>query len=76
MLIIFVTVVIINLMNLKITKEGELLRRVLISTGKVLEKPLRALGSSQDDPFEMINEHIKLQKSGDPLYPFNDSSLK
>jgi hypothetical protein len=49
-----------------------------MSLGRILGRPLHALacGGKQEDPFDLINEHIKLQKQGNPLYPFHDSTLK
>lgn len=67
---------IINFVNLKTSKEGELLRRVLSSIGKKLKLHKLNFGTQQEDPFDLINEHIKLQKKGNPLYPYMDSDLR
>ena len=42
----------------------------------LLDNRLTRVSISNQDPFELINEHIKLQKRGNPLLPFLDTSLR
>lgn len=77
LLLTFAVILTIMLFNLKVSKEFELLRRVLMSVGKRLEGLFSKVGPSQEaEPVDLINEHIKMQMLGNPLYPFQDSSLR
>ncbi len=75
-LLTFIACVTVSLLNLKVAQEFDLLRRVLTTLGRVTEKVLSRIGYRQEDPFDLINEHIRLQKRGNPLYPFMDNSLR